>query len=666
MQTHSKLSAQGTIEYVVLLAIIVVIGLVVVVLASDFVDSTPGINKGRADLFWSSQGLAIVDAGADSNGDAIFKFKNSGLEEVTVTGINVDGVDLNVDSAKISGGDDQTVTVSNLSGCVGGSRTYSVKITYKNKYGVQNTVGPSEFVMSCTPDVPVQVYVPGDTTPPSVALVSPLSGTVDEDGFVTFTYTASDNVAVSNCNLIIGTSFDQSGNSGSFDKNFVPIGEGVYSWDVNCVDGNSNWAGSNNGGPWDVNFSILQDGSYAHPFLLSSCVELQNMSLDLDANYALAQDIDCSDTVNWNMDEDEESETFEQYLGFAPIGKAGYCENPNPNCDNSWSCEYDCESTWVVTPPYSGTFDGRNYSINDLYIYRPSTTYVGLFGRIDHSEVKDLGMENSSITGYYHIGGIVGKADYSSVVNSYNTGTVTAAGGGEESCAGGITGWNYSSSVVNSYNTGTVSGYAWVGGMAGSNEYLSVVEGSYNAGNITSLGPEDDSVGGIVGFNSDSLVVNSYNTGTITGGVRTGGIAGLNMVGWDGFGYNGPSYIVNSYNTGTINAGGCCGYTGGIVGTNGDSVVKNSFSVSTINGGGVYSEGVVGNNDPASVLNLYWLDSNLSDSATACYHSGDANCTHAVEASDFYSSGYGVYTGSPAWDDGNWVWLGEYPTLSWQ
>jgi len=96
--------------------------------------------------------------------------------------------------------------------------------------------------------------------------------------------------------------------------------------------------------------------------LVHNCEELQNIkNLSGTCYVCLARDIDCSCTAGWN-----------EGAGFVPIG----------NSSN----------------PFTGTFDGRGHKITGLYINRPSTDYVGLFGTIaSGSEIKDVGLEDVDI-----------------------------------------------------------------------------------------------------------------------------------------------------------------------------------------------------------------------------------------------------------------------------
>ncbi|MFA5357811.1 MAG: SBBP repeat-containing protein [archaeon] len=264
--SSSSGSAQGTIEYVVLLAIIVVIGLVVVVLSSSFVENAPSVSKGKSELYWSSQDLSIVDSAVDSNGDGIFRFSNNSVEGVTITGLNVDGDDVNVSRTKILGGITANISVSDLPPCVGGSRIYKVKVTYSDQYGILSTSDAADLIVSCTPDVPV-VPVPADVfsdvDAPSIELISPYNNFVSDDGVVSFSYFVWDDNAVRSCSLLINDDVNQIVLSPSFGEHTFSVvylpSEGIYSWDVNCVDWNNNWADNNGSGSWDVNYYIAPE-----------------------------------------------------------------------------------------------------------------------------------------------------------------------------------------------------------------------------------------------------------------------------------------------------------------------------------------------------------------------------------------------------------------------
>ena len=101
--------------------------------------------------------------------------------------------------------------------------------------------------------------------------------------------------------------------------------------------------------------------------------------------------------------------------------------------------------------PFTGTFDGRNYTISYLTINRPNTNYVGLFGNTKiGSSIKNVGLKNVDIVGSGYVGGLVGDSS-SEISNSYSTGNIK---GNTE--VGGLIGVSKDSSseISNSYSNG--------------------------------------------------------------------------------------------------------------------------------------------------------------------------------------------------------------------
>ncbi|MEA3499643.1 MAG: GLUG motif-containing protein [Candidatus Marinimicrobia bacterium] len=151
---------------------------------------------------------------------------------------------------------------------------------------------------------------------------------------------------------------------------------------------------------------------------------------------------------------------------------------------------------------FTGEYNGQGHTIDSLFIDRPSTQNIGLFGRIDGSKIDSVGLTNVDITGDDHIGGLVGYNNHSSTVsNSYSTGSVSG-----NNDVGGLVGYNDYSTVSNSYSTGSVSGNSRVGGLVGYNYYLSTVSNSYSTGSVSG----NNDVGGLVGYNIGSTVSNSF------------------------------------------------------------------------------------------------------------------------------------------------------------
>jgi len=167
---------------------------------------------------------------------------------------------------------------------------------------------------------------------------------------------------------------------------------------------------------------------------ITNVTELQAMQNDLAGTYYLANDIDASATSGWNDD-----------AGFGPVGDG--------------------------STPFTGIFDGNGHTITGLYMNRPSSNEVGLFGYIDGGEVKNVGLINVDInsSGSFHAGGLAGIVEGSTVINCYVTGAVSGNAGN----AGGLISLN-SGIITNCFSVCVVDG-ASPGGLISSNS-----GGTYN------------------------------------------------------------------------------------------------------------------------------------------------------------------------------------------
>ncbi|MBT4165619.1 hypothetical protein HOE04_01115 [archaeon] len=214
--------------------------------------------------------------------------------------------------------------------------------------------------------------------------------------------------------------------------------------------------------------TMAGSGTLADPCIITNCTELQDMNNELTNNYSLANNINCSDTINWNSG-----------AGFLPVG----------NETNNYK--------------FTGNFLGNNYNITNLTIYRPSTNYIGLFGRTEYSNIYDIGLENVNITGKNYVGSLAGFPYYTIINNSFVTGNVTG-----EAVVGGLTGYFSHGNISNSYAIGNFSGDRAVGGLAG-NAYLGRINNSYMIGNV-SINADENRIGGLIGSPWGVKVENSY------------------------------------------------------------------------------------------------------------------------------------------------------------
>jgi len=237
------------------------------------------------------------------------------------------------------------------------------------------------------------------------------------------------------------------------------------------------------------------DGSFENPFQISNINQLQDMSLDLSAYYILIDNIDASETRQWN---DEK--------GFSPVVN-----------------DIDSGDFYFNGTPFTGSFDGQGYTISNLYINRSSESHIGLFGYVGiGASITNLTLYND-VTGYEYVGGLVGR-NMGTLNNCYAIGNVT----GDWKHIGGLVGWN-SGTLEKSYGKSDVTGGDIVGGLVGSN--LGMVRNCYATGNVSG----NWTVGGLVGFEgmdngSNIRIENCYATGNVTGDRAAGGLVGFNLI----------------------------------------------------------------------------------------------------------------------------------------
>jgi hypothetical protein len=210
---------------------------------------------------------------------------------------------------------------------------------------------------------------------------------------------------------------------------------------------------------------------------------------------------------------------------------------------------------------FTGTFDGNNKHLDNLFIDEPTANSVGLFGVVQ-GMVENVHVSSGSVTGNVSVAGLVGmtvdKGDshVGTVRLCSNAATITGTGG-----LGGSVAFN-TGVIEGCYNTGAIvastviaNGNWNVGGIAGTLSYYGTnnigpkgrVYASYNTGAVTG----SYCVGGIVGVSNFGVVIACYNTGTISGNDgKSGSYAGVGGV--VGCFWPGTGQITACYNIGSI------------------------------------------------------------------------------------------------------------------
>jgi sugar lactone lactonase YvrE len=349
-------------------------------------------------------------------------------------------------------------------------------------------------------------------------------------------------------------------------------------------------------------FSGTGSGTSPDPYIITNCVQLQDMASNLAAHYKLGNNIDCSDTVNWNGGK-----------GFDPVGVG---------------ITYDQDFNPIPAVPFTGSLDGAGHTVSNITILRANDTpndtgapedewFVGLFGATENATVQNVHVRDSKIKGYRAVGGIIGEMTGGTLTgSSFNTttadnscnpghcvwarygdfggglvgdlvsGTITDSrsggpvkGSGFE--IGGLVGYMDDGTISNSSSTSNTDGGVSIGGaigqMNGGTATKVFVSGNAQANIDEASGKSGRNVGGFVGVITNGTITDSYATGTATADYGAAG----------GFiGYMANGQISRSYSSGAVSVSpqdfGQTFSGGGFIGSLYGGTVQDSFTVSEI------------------------------------------------------------------------------------
>ena len=205
-------------------------------------------------------------------------------------------------------------------------------------------------------------------------------------------------------------------------------------------------------------------GTVDDPYQIKTAQQLKSITKALNAHFILTADITLNEDVNGS--------------GWDPIGKH--------------------------ETPFTGTLNGQGHTIKNLWIKRPTTNGVGLFGYINNASIGNVILEISDIgiKGGQSVGGICGYAINNSLITQ---------------CA-------VKGNIYGSGRIGSICGESTVDYGA----YIVEISECFSEGNITGTANNYDCIAGIVGYNSlyssCLSISNCYSKVSLTGG-RCDGIS---------------------------------------------------------------------------------------------------------------------------------------------
>ena len=187
---------------------------------------------------------------------------------------------------------------------------------------------------------------------------------------------------------------------------------------------------------------------------------------------------------------------------------------------------------------FTGSYDGQGFYIEGLYINRPTSVEVAMFGFVNNATIKNVRLYGPEITGDTRVGAIAGQVqgDNTSATN-FNSNHVRGGKVTGNTTVGGVIGrlaqnmiveyLSYTGSVTGNLDdgSGSFSGSGEAkktGGLIGKSQGGSKLRKSYFEGSVN--GQED--VGGLVG-ESGAEISESYSKGSVFAYVKyAGGIVG--------------------------------------------------------------------------------------------------------------------------------------------
>lgn len=176
---------------------------------------------------------------------------------------------------------------------------------------------------------------------------------------------------------------------------------------------------------------------------IDTCSELQAIGDDLYANYVLTADVDCA-----GFDAGDSG-------GFFPVG--------------------------TVSAPFRGNFDGQAHVIRNLTIDRSEMDCVGLFGATQFGFVRNVGLENVHVRGFFLVGSFAGAA--------------------------------YDTDFTEIFATGFVAGDRMVGGLIGVVKDATVVADAYSSVAVDHTSDED-TCGLLFAWQLEAEPIRIYSNGT--------------------------------------------------------------------------------------------------------------------------------------------------------
>ncbi len=189
---------------------------------------------------------------------------------------------------------------------------------------------------------------------------------------------------------------------------------------------------------------------------------------------------------------------------------------------------------WTPIDGFSGSYNGKNYSIENMTISAPQSYYIGLFGNLEAgANIHDLYIKNPTIKVHNNnqfVGVLAGNAITDTITNVHvYDATIVAAAEDAAPTVGGLVSNTalYTVITASSFNDGTINLPAAenVGGIVGDARTATIIKACATSGNYT----VGSTLGGILGYQGSGVeVLDCHANVTLKAENTIGGIVGLN------------------------------------------------------------------------------------------------------------------------------------------
>lgn len=622
--------AQGTIEYLIILAVIVVISMIAVSFSIDIFGGNGALiqnNTSKLSGYSASSGITITDSVVDVSGEGVLRLGGTVPGGVFVTSIGTvsssgDVTGNSYDSIYVAPGEQKSFALSELENncaCANSQahKECTFEIGFRTSSGLDKKQRTTAMITCVTSSGGgasniQQPIAEADTSTPNILLAAPSDGNYSHSSNMDFNFYVSDNNAVRECLLLLNNasvatlSQVDTNAYNTITYSLSEAGEGSYSWDVNCGDYGNNYStlGTARSITFTTSAALGADSCWSstiNPHPICNCRDLNAINGQLSWSYKLLADINCyADThLGGNL--------WENGKGFYPIG--GIAQGGTG---------------------FSGDFNGAGKTVSGIFVDRTQSlggaAVAGLFGYIQGGTVRNVTFRDYNIfatdpTYGGYVGGIAGR----------NTGTILNSAALNGTVSSTI---NHLVAYFAGFNSGTIRN-----SYAVSNNKL---QGAWGASSYYIAGFVNTSSGTIE--NSYVIVNNDINSH------KAGGFVG-----------NNSGTIRNSFSTGAnIYANTASnGMAGGFAALN-TGTITNSFSTNTVLGG-ANRGGLVGWAFSGTATDSYFTDSSNNNAM---------GTLEALGAGAFYGSDHNHSVYLSGWtfgNDANWTARdGNFPLLSWQ